>query len=331
MSDQTPPSDEAGAGAPAPSLVTERNVKTEAPKRPGLFARARGGPLLPDAGAGGAPLTAVIGVMSFLAALALSALLIISSAASDWTSALRSEMTVQVKGADRTEIDAGVDAALAVLQETEGVLSATPRSREETAALLDPWLGQGNAEAFIAIPALIEVRADKDATIDLTTLRTRLTQAAPSATINDHSSWHTRLTAAARSGKALALAVFLLVMGAAAAISIFAARAGLAANHEIISVLHLVGATDGFIANEVQRRFFVLGLRGSLVGLFVALSALFLAGAVLSTNPGVGRFLPAFTLNGWLLFWLLLVPLITCLITAVTARVTVLKTLASQY
>lgn len=295
------------------------------------FRRQRSAPLLPEAGAAGAPLTAVIAVMSFLAVLAMASLLLVNRAADEWTSALRSEITVQIKGADAQEIADSVAAAMRVLNDTDGVLEATEKSREDAAALLEPWLGQGNADAFLNIPAIIEVKAAPTLRDDLDLLRNRLLAAAPGATLDDHSRWHDRLAGAARSGQAMAFGVFLLVMGAACAISIFAARAGLAANHEIVSVLHLVGATDNFIATEVQRRFFILGLRGALIGLAAAVAALTLAGLALKTGGRAENFVPAFDLTGWLLLWLLVAPVATCLVTAVTARLTVLKTLNEQY
>lgn len=300
------------------------------PPRRGVFGR-HSAPLLPEAGAAGAPLVAVIAVMSFLAVLAMASLLMVNRAASEWTSALRSEITVQVKGSSADDIAAGVEAALRVLNDTEGVAEATVRSREESAALLEPWLGQGNAEAFLTIPAIIEVKAAPALRENLDLLRSRLSAAAPGASLDDHARWHDRLAGAARSGQALAFGVFLLVMAAACAISIFAARAGLAANHEIVSVLHLVGATDGFIAAEVQRRFFVLGLRGALIGLAAALAALLLAGFAARAGGLGDSFLPAFHLGGWMMLWLAAAPIATCLVTAMTARLTVLNTLSRQY
>lgn len=293
--------------------------------------RVRSMPLLPEAGAGGAPLTAVIAVMSFLAVLAMAAALVINNSANAWTSALRSEITVQVKGASDAEISAGASAAMRILQETDGVLEATLASQEETEALLEPWLGRGNASAFLNIPAIIDVKIAPELRADLDLLRNRLAAAAPGATIDDHAAWHNRLTTAARSGQALALAVFLIVLGAACAISSFAARAGLAANHDIVSLLHLVGATDTFIAEEVQRRFFVLGLRGSLIGLGAGLAALALLSFGLRAGVAGAAFLPQFTLSAWLTLWLLAVPIVTCLVTAITARLTVLHALREQY
>ena len=293
--------------------------------------RPRAGPLLPEAGAAGPPLTAVIAVMSFLAVLAMAALLIINKAASDWTNDLRSEITVQIKGADAAEIAAGVSAALRVLNETEGVIEASERSQEETAALLAPWLGEGHVEEFLDIPAIIEVRATPALRNNLELLRTQLNAAAPGVSIDDHSRWHDRLASAARSGQALSLAIFGLVVSAACAISAFAARAGLESNKEIVTVLHLVGATDEFIAREVQRRFFVLGFRGAGLGLIAALVVLGLISVATRAGAGFENFLPPISLQWLGILWLLAVPIITCFVTALTARLTVLKALGEQF
>lgn len=322
----------------APSEETEETIagrfargeagETETPRR-SFFRRFRAEPLLPEAGAGGAPLTAVIAVMSFLAALALAGFLFIAEAAGEWTHELRSSVTVQVKGPDAAAIATGADAAMRVLRSTDGVIEARLSSPDEAAELLEPWLGKGNVGAYLNVPALIDVRIDQSLRSELDLLETRLRAAAPGAVLDDHGAWRDRLAAAARTGQILAFSVFLLIMGAACAISAFAARAGLAANHEIVSILHLVGATDDFIAGQVQRRFFVLGLRGSLAGLAVA--ALALGIAALATRAGeAGDFTPAFPLGPGLFATLLVVPIALCLVAAVTARLTVLRTLARE-
>ena len=317
---------------PAAAIANpDSDAANTAPPKRGLLSRWRQEPLLPEAGAGGAPLTAVIAVMAFLAAIAMAAVLIIHQSAGRWTAELESEITIQVKGTDAAEIAAGASEAMRILNETQGVEEAILKSQDETAALLEPWLGKGNASAFLNIPALIEVKVTPALRTDLDLLRTRLSAAAPGATLDDHSTWHDRLAAAAQSGQALAVFVFVLVMGAGCAISIFAARAGLAANQDIVSVLHLVGATDEFIAAEVQRRFFVIGFRGAMTGLFVAYGALGAAALMLEAGLGKDSFLPQFTIGGWHALWLFAVPLATCLVTAYTARLTVLRTLQAQY
>jgi len=305
-----------GATARGDGLANKRRVKSAT--------------LMPEAGAAGAPLTALIAVMSFLATLALAAFIMIAIAASNWTTQMQTSLTVQIKGADAEEIAAGVEAAMGVLQSTDGVIELNVVSAEEAAKMLEPWLGKNNVGDYLNIPALIEVQASEGLRADLSLLRTRLAAAAPQAVIDDHRAWNNRLANAARSGQALAFFVFALVMGAACAIAIFAARAGLAANSEVVSLLHLVGATDDFIARQVQRRFLIIGMRGSFAGLFLALVALGLLGLA-TKSGGAGYFLPGVTLGPGLAITLLAVPLAICLVTALTARMTVMRTLMAEY
>ena len=292
--------------------------------------RLKKAPLLPEAGAGGAPLTAVIGVISFLATLALAAFIMIAVAASNWTTELNTSLTVQIKGEDADAIAADTAAALDVLSTTEGVIETSVVEPEEAAKLLEPWLGKSNLSSYLSVPAIIEVKASEELLNNVALLQNRLAAAAPGAVLDDHSEWNDRLAAAARSGQALAFAVFALVMGAACANSTFAARAGLAANNDVVSLLHLVGANDDFIAKQVQRRFLILGLRGSIAGLIAGLLALGIA--ALATRRGAsGYFLPEFHIEPGIVIPLIGVPLAICLVTAMTARLTVLRTLRDEY
>ena len=295
------------------------------------FKRLRSEPLLPEAGAGGAPLTAVIGVISFLAALSLTAFLVIASVAGEWTLALQTSFTVQIKGTNAEAIAADTDEVVRILNSQTGVSEVNVVDASEAAKLLEPWLGKGNIGDYLNVPAIVEVRADENVRNDLELLQSRLTAAAPGAIIDDHGEWHARLAAAARSGQLLAFGVFALILGAACAIAIFAARAGLAANEKIVSLLHLVGATDQFIANEVQRRFVILGLRGSLAGVGAALITLLLAGIAAQTSRGERFFLPGVNFDGWFVLYLMTVPITICLVTAISARLTVLQALKASY
>ncbi len=299
-------------------------------KKPHAFFGPRRSPLLPEDAAGGGSLTAVLAAISSLASLALAAFLMIASATGEWTKALDATLTVQVRGTEAAEIAQRAQAALAVLQAEPGVLSAKLMPADEAARLLEPWLGKGAAD-YLNVPALIDVELAPEARAGLTELSGRVEAAAPGVIIDDHGRWNRRLVATAHSGQVLAFAVVLLVMAAACAISVFAARAGLSANAEVVALLHLVGATDQFIAREVQGRFLIIGLRGGAIGLAVALLAI---GALAVATRGVGAdaFLaPDLSLGPRLAAPLLVVPLAMCLTTGLAARLTVLRALRVEY
>lgn len=308
----------------AKNLVAEKRET----QRADFFRRFSRAPLFPEAGSGGAPLTAVIAVISSLAALALAAFIVIAAASNAWTTELKTSVTVQVKGVDGDEIAARLDAAKKALDVAPGVIEYNIINSSEAGKLLEPWLGKGNT-ASLNVPALIELRLSPDADTD--EIAKRMTAIAPGVVLDDHGGWNRRLAGAARSGQALAFAIFALIMGAACAISIFAARAGLSANAEVVSLLHLVGATDHFIASEVQRRFTIIGLRGSVIGLAAALFVLALFSLATRARGADGFLIPGLEVSPGLVFPLLAVPLSICLVTAVAARLTVLRTLRETY
>ncbi|MEM9706782.1 MAG: hypothetical protein AAF850_11985 [Pseudomonadota bacterium] len=294
-----------------------------------LFAK----PLLPEAGAAGAPLTAVIAVISFLAAIALCAFLLIASAASAWTSALNGSVTVMVKGATAPEISAQTTALVEALPDVPGVTGLNLIDTGEAARLLEPWLGAGDATEYLNVPALIDVQLNDAARSDLKILRETVETLAPEALIDDHSTWRERLVSAAAAGQTVAFFVFCMVLAAACAIAVFAARAGLAANHELVDLLHLMGATDSFIAGEVQRRFLILGGRGATIGVALAAGVYLISRAIAGSagTANTGFFLANSPSTNSILAFLLIVPVCLCFALAMSARVTVLKSLRKSY
>lgn len=288
--------------------------------------RVRQTPLLPEAGAAGAPLMTVLAVLAFIASVALAGYFMVSRAAAEWTGDLAGTVTVQIRGASPAGILTEAEAAEQVLLETPGVTTVNRMSRDETEALLEPWIGRDNLSADIPVPAIITAEVSPELRQDLTALRTALAAAAPNAVLDDHGVWNDRLVRAAGRIKSLAFIVFAMNMGATASVIIFATRAGLAANRTIVEVMHLVGATDGFIADQVQRRYFTLGLKGGLIGAGSAALVLFLIAHFGVSEDGL--FLPNLTASPIMLGWLALVPLMICATATIAARVTVRRILA---
>ena len=101
---------------------------------------------------------------------------------------------------------------------------------------------------------------------DLGALREALARAVPQANLDDHRRWAARIGTMANAIVGLAAVVFALMMAAMWTAIGFATRGAMAENREIVEVLHLVGASDAFIAREFQTHFRRLGFRGALIG-----------------------------------------------------------------
>jgi cell division transport system permease protein len=194
--------------------------------------------------------------------------------------------------------------------------------------LLEPWLGAGELSPELPVPRLIDVQLTPGAALDLELLASRVAAAAPGAHLDDHSQWLDEMIRLTRSVQIVAAVVVLLIAAAAIAIVVFATRAGLAVHHDVIEVLHLIGARDSYIARQFQAQAMVLGLRGGFLGLGVAAIVLF----VLSRTVGglEGPLLPGFALGRGAWAALALLPLFTAAITMLTARTTVMRSLAEM-
>jgi cell division transport system permease protein len=234
-------------------------------------------PLVPAASIAGRALVTVIAIMTFLASLAAGTAILITDASQGWQSSVSREATIQVRPTAGRDLDADARRAAEIAGRAAGVSDVRVFSAAESARLLEPWLGSGLDLGELPVPRMIIVK--KAATgFDLASLRKALASEIPSATLDDHSQWLSRLTVMTRTVVGAAIVLFGLVLTAMLLAVAFATRGAMAGNREIIDVLHFVGAEDRFIAREFQRHFLRLGLRGGFIGAICAAATFFLLG-----------------------------------------------------
>jgi cell division transport system permease protein len=284
---------------------------------------------------GAAPLDFVIAVMAFLAALALGSSLVATRAAHGWQSGLSDRITVQVMPPEEGDPEAGLEketrAALRVLQATPGIAHAAPLSDAEINALVEPWIGKNGAVSGIPLPKLIDAEVVPGEDVDVAGLAAKLKTAAPHATVDDHRRWIARLRTLADAVRYSAYGILLLIAGATAAAVSFATRAGLDAHHEMVALLHQMGALPSFIARAVEWHYFVSALGAAALGtLFAGLFFLGASGLEIIGLEAV-PFLPPLSLRWTELPWLFAVPAATALIAWATARISVLSVVKAFY
>lgn len=279
----------------------------------------------------------LIVLIVYLAALALAGLMVLSTAASGWGRGLTDTLTVQIPPAaslaskdgvsdSNSAAEARVDRALEVLRATPGVAQAKALSREEMLALLEPWLGSGQFTEELSLPALIDVKLKAHSGVSLEGLAAALDAAVPGATIDDHKRWFGRLILLVRSVELIAGGIVLLVSLAAIATVIFVTRTGLAIHHDVIELLHVMGAHDAYIARQFQFQALDMGVRGGAIGFALAASTLLALGYLSARIEAM--LLPSLELNASQWLALSALPFVVALISMITARVTVLRALA---
>jgi cell division transport system permease protein len=240
--------------------------------RPMLPARARNlSPIVPRASIAGRALVAVVAIMTFLASVTTGAVLLVSASAAEWQSDVASEITIQVRPQSGRDLERDSAAAADAVRGQPGIVEVKPFSKDESGKLLEPWLGSGLSLDDLPVPRVIVARVAPGAGLDLAALQSRVVQAAPTASVDDHRAWIERMRSMSTATVLAGVGILVLVIAATIISVSFATRGAMSANRPIVEVLHFVGAGDRFIADRFFRHFLLLGLEGGVIGGGVAM------------------------------------------------------------
>ena len=241
-------------------------------ERPQVPARARNlSPIVPRASISGRALVAVVAIMTFLASITTGAVLLVSASAAEWQSEVASEITIQVRPVAGRDLDRDAAAVAEAVRAQPGIVEVRPFTKDESAKLLEPWLGSGLVARRSAGAA--GHRRAGAARHDARSggAAGRVTQVAPTASVDDHRAWIERMRSMTGATVFAGIGILALVIIATIISVSFATRGAMAANRPIVEVLHFVGAGDRYIANRFLRHFLRLGLEGGVIGGGVAM------------------------------------------------------------
>ncbi len=252
--------------------------------------------------------------MAFLATMALAFSMATGRLADKWTSELSRSSTIRIASSTQQAI-AQRDAVLGVLATTPGVESYRVIDTEEQRQLLAPWFGQEIDLELLPVPTLIEI-VERPGGFDAENLQFRLAAEAPAAVFDTHRRWRAPLVNAANRLKILGWVALALIIASLAVMVTLAAQSALAANHQVISVMRLIGARDGYIAQAFVRRFTIRGLIGAVIGVCLGLLAL----ALMPSAGGVAGFLTGLAPTGWGWLFPVWIPIVTGIIAFLATR-----------
>jgi len=270
----------------------------------------------------------IISVMVYLAMLMLAGVLVLAGATTSWETGLSGRYTVQIPpldGETTEESEQRLNRAISVLTRTPGIAAAKRVPLTEVAASLEPWLGAGTSVLDLPLPHLIDVSLNPEQTVNLKQLRQQLTIAVAGASLDDHGIWRRQIADLIFALQILAAGIITLITTCAVFAVVFATRSGIAVHRDVIQVLHLIGATDGYIAGQFQRHALRLALKGGFAGAVLAAVTLsiFIWGVV-EFDP---LLMPDMRFTPWHWTAIFMVPVIASIIAMRAARATVLRAL----
>lgn len=261
--------------------------------------------LLPPENLAGPALSAVTMVMTFLACLALGCSILADRAADRWLARATSAMSVQIIETTQLTVEDQLPAVLREIQATPGIGSSRVLQRDDLVALLEPWLGTGNIGEDMPLPLLIEIIPAEGKNLPSASLSARLKAVAPGARLDTHGRWRETLEGTAKALELFAALVLAMVTLATATVILFATRAGLLANEEILNVLHQIGAQDGYISRRFEGHFVRVVSLAAIAGLAAALVFFYALGGLLAEarDPSFLIYLTPLPLAAIVLSW----------------------------
>jgi cell division transport system permease protein len=286
----------------------------------------------------------VVGAMVYVAVLAAAGALFAQSISDRWALSLSGVVTIQIPSAEKplrsdanTEQGQAQDgkttrlaAVMEILRVTPGIGHLAILDRDRSLALLKPWLGEDIVER-IDLPVLVDLRLMDSASLDIEALRERLGARVPGTLVDDHGLWLSRVAAVTAAVERGGWLIVLLVGGVSTISVVFAVLSGLSVNRDVVELLHLMGARDGYVAKRFQGYVLMAALPASVIAGALAVATIIAIGTV-SQDPGAGdasvlRFgeLGGLGTLDWLIICAL--PLIFALFTLVTARLAALVAL----
>ncbi|MBR5130372.1 MAG: hypothetical protein IKV03_04025 [Alphaproteobacteria bacterium] len=220
-------------------------------------------------------------LMIFIASLTLAGGLTAYRSLSYWNKNVSGSITVQIpvvdeQGKSRSEdVQSDIEKALTILRTNPGVLGARVLENNQMRRLMTPWLGEHADIETLPLPQVIDVTIDTQSPPNIQELNTELIQQVPFAILDSHRVWLDSLIIMADGLMKLTVFILLLLMITTAFTVSYSARTSLTMHKQVISLVHMMGANDGYIAWQYAIRILKLTLIGGFLGLILSIPVIF--------------------------------------------------------
>ncbi len=277
----------------------------------------------------------LIGLMTFLAMMAIAAAFIFGAMGTRWASGLENKMTIEIpaeapdkKIREPAEIKAITDKISVLLKDKPGIVSFAIMERAEIGKMLEPWLGKDTLMETMPLPGLISVETNDMSPENIIALSDELQKIEPDISVDAHQEWLGNILRLANTLQFAAMGIALVIGITTVAAVAGGAHARMAIYAKDVELLHLMGASDSYITRQFQKHSLSLGLRGALAGGFLSFVAL--AAIAYFTNGLADTLLPEFKLSPMAFMILIGIPMIACALSGLTARITVMRALSKM-
>jgi cell division transport system permease protein len=278
----------------------------------------------------------ITGLMVFFITLTLAVNIGLAAVAKEWVTGLSGSLTVEipppiaaegqtsVSAAQQKAFEAKAEKILWLAKQHPAVAESHALTKDEIRSLIEPWFGEEVSDE-LPLPALIDLKLAAEA--DTTKLQQDIRDLIPEANIDTHTDTLDDVNMLLRTARIFVLLLTTVILFLAIATISGIVKSKCAIHQQEVETLHLLGASDEYIAQQFRQHTLQGTLKGAAGGVACMIFTILVIGAATRTIDAA--LLPHLKLTP--LHWgmLILAPvLMGAVIAHVTAQVTVMRTLA---
>lgn len=216
------------------------------------------------------PLTGVVIIMCYLAAISLASAMGVGRWVNKWQAQASLKMSLYIPP---LENDASTKSQNEKIKQVIVLLNARPEiakavriSKQEMSQLLAPWLGKNIDLTGMPVMDLIDISLKPSIELNEKKLAAAINEILPEFELESHQQWHIAIGRWVLLVQVLSGLILLAALICMAAVIGLAAHATIDANRNVVSIFHLIGAQDVFVVNVFRRYFLRLGLIAGILG-----------------------------------------------------------------
>ncbi|MDP3371623.1 MAG: hypothetical protein Q8S21_01835 [Candidatus Paracaedibacteraceae bacterium] len=261
-------------------------------------------------------------LLVFLLIIVLGAGTSISGVLKKWQNSNDQKIIIEITQDINVPID--IERVKKILPTIPGISSFEIVKDDKIILLLKP-IGETDTLKDLKSPIVINVDLDPKSTFNITEAQRLLSTVAPNSRIESHAKWHQTLISLTNSLYIIVYNLIGFILIAIFTIVSLMTRASLNVHRSTIDVLRLMGARKQYIASYFQNSSFYLCLKGSFMGLLIAIPTLIFIEWV-SKGLGIPKLFGAST-EIWLWIFLTSIPFTISFFAMFVSRLAVIGTL----
>lgn len=280
-------------------------------------------------------LTLLIALMSLLAVLACAGMVSLNGMAHRWSTGLENKVTIEIPVETQSGYLLSDDTVESETQKLYREFENHPLiksikilEQEDIQGLLSPWIGENLTLDDIPLPGLLALELKNSASENIEVLKRDIRDVSEYANLETHHEWLADLINFVNALKNISVIVLIIILTTTIIAIITGIRTRLAIHHKEIDLLHAIGATDNYIARQLQRHAMIIALKGSLSGTIIGLILTYIITII--ANSAKSDLLPRIDISMTHTFIFMSIPVLITLITLASARYTLLRSLSKM-